>query len=84
MSNSLFLQQISTTGNLDFNLIFRQYKLNLMAKFVQINFENPKLKQSEIADPLGYSSSTLQRYRNDIKMILPYRIQTKYPQKTNN
>ena len=40
----------------------------------------PKLKQSEIANQLGYSSSTLQRYRNDIKMLSPYRIQ---PNNTN-
>ena len=32
-----------------------------MDKFMQTKFENPKLKQSEIADQLGYSSSTLQR-----------------------
>ena len=44
-----------------------------MGTFMQIKFVNPKLKQSEIADQLG--SSTLQRYRNDKKMISPYRIQ---------
>ena len=46
-----------------------------MAKFMQIRFQNPKLRQSEIADQLGYSSSTLQRYKNDINMLSPYRIQ---------
>ena len=65
MKNSFSLQQRSKTGNLDPNLI-SQYTLNLMAKFMQIKFENPKLKQSEIADQLNYSSSTLKRYRNDI------------------
>ena len=70
--NSIFsLQQISKTDNLDSNLISRQYKLNLMAKFMQIKFANPKLKQSDIANHLGYSSSTLKRYRNDINMISP-------------
>ena len=39
-----------------------------------MKYENPKLKQSEIANRLGYSSSTLQRYRNDVNMISPYRI----------
>ena len=42
---------------------------------MQIKFENPKLKQSETADQLGYSSSTLQRYKNDINILSPYRIQ---------
>ena len=52
-----------------------------MAKFMQIKFENPKLKQSEIANQLGYSSSTLNRYRNDINMLSPYRIQAKITNK---
>ena len=42
---------------------------------MQFKFENPKVKQSGIADQLGYSSSTLERYRNDIIMLPPYRIQ---------
>ena len=47
-----------------------------MADYMRIKYENPKLKQSEIANHLGYSSSTLQTYRNDINMLSPYRIQT--------
>ena len=70
MNNSFTLQQISKTGNLDSNLISQQYILNLKAKFMQIKFENPKMKQSEIPDQLSYSSSTLQHYRND-KNLLP-------------
>ena len=40
---------------------------------MRINYENPKLKQSQIANQLGYSGSTLQRDRNDINMLSPYR-----------
>ena len=47
-----------------------------MADFMRMKNENPKLKQSEIAYQLGYSSSTLKRYRNDINMLSPYRIQS--------
>ena len=32
-----------------------------MADFMRIKYENPKLKQSEIANRLSYSSSTLER-----------------------
>ena len=32
---------------------------------------NPKMKQKEIAKELGYSSSILQRYRQDIKKQSP-------------
>ena len=81
MSNSFSLQQISTTGNLDSNLISRQYKLNLLDKFKQVKTENPKLKQSEIQDQLGYSSSTLQRYRNVLFLLSLYRIQPKITNK---
>ena len=55
---------------------------------MRIKYENPKLKQSEIANQLGYSSSTLQRYRNEINMVSPYRIQpnnsNKRTKKTSN
>ena len=80
MNNTFSLQQISRSSNLDGNLISRQYKLNLMADFMRIKYENPRLKQSQIANQLGYSSSTLQRYRNDVNMISPYRIN---PNNTN-
>ena len=73
MNNSFSLQQIQKTSNLDANLISRQYKLNLMADFMRVKYENPRMRQSEIANQLGLSS-TLQRYRNDINMLSPYRI----------
>ena len=74
MNNSFSLQQIQKTSNLVANLISRQCKLNLMADFMKVKYENPKMKQSEIANQLGMSSLTLQRYRNDINMLSPYRI----------
>ena len=75
MNNSFSLQQMSRTGNLDSNLISWQYKLHPMADFMRIKNENPKVKQSEIANRWSYSSSTLQRYRNDIYMLSPSRVQ---------
>ena len=74
MNNSFSLHQIQKTSNLDANLISRQYKLNLMADFMRVKYGNPRMKQSEIANQLGMSSSTVQRYRNDINMLSPYRI----------
>ena len=71
MNNSFSLQQIQKTSNLDANLISRQKKLNLMADFMRLKNENPKLKQSEIANQIRLSSSTIQRYRNDINMLSP-------------
>ena len=46
-----------------------------MVKIKQIKFESPKLKQSGKTDQLSYTNSTLQRFRNDINMLSPYRIQ---------
>ena len=66
--------------NLYANLISRQYKLNLMVDFMRVKYENLKLKQREIANKLGFSTSTLQIYRNDINMPSPYRI---HPNNTN-
>ena len=44
-----------------------------MVDFMKVKYENPKLKQSEIADQLVSSSSTLQTYKNEINMLSPYR-----------
>ena len=52
MNNTFSVQQISSTSNLDANLISRQYKLNLMADFMRMKIENPKLKQSQITNQL--------------------------------
>ena len=59
MKNSFSLQQISRTSNLDANLKFRQYKLNLLADFMRIKYENPKLRQSEITERMKCLTSSL-------------------------
>ena len=73
MNNSFSLQQIQKTSNLNANLISRQYKLNLTADFMKLKYENPRIRQSERANQFGMSSSTLQRYRNDINMLSEYK-----------
>ena len=42
-----------------------------MADFMRIKDENPRMKQSQIANQIGLSTSTLQRYRNDINLLSP-------------
>ena len=74
MKNNFSLKQISKTGNLDANLMSRQNKLDLMARFMDIKSVKPRLRQDQIAKELGCSKSTLQRYGNDINMLSPYRI----------
>ena len=73
MNKTPSLNEINKTANMDPNLLTRHYKLKLMNDFMHIKYQNPKMKQSEIANNLNMSPSTLQRYRNDINMLSPYR-----------
>ena len=43
MNNTFSLQQISQTGNIDKNSSLRQYKLDLMARFMETKSMNSKL-----------------------------------------
>ena len=52
----------------------RQCKVDKMANFVEIKSTNPRIKQSETANFLELSFSTIQRYRREINMLPPYRI----------
>ena len=54
-----------------------------MAGFLRLKYENPRMKQSQIANQIGLSTSTLQRYRNDINMFSPYRINSNNTNKKN-
>ena len=72
--NTPSLSEINKTAHMDPNLLTRHYKLKLMNDFMYIKYQNPGMKQSEIANNLNMSPSTLQRYRNDINMLSPYRI----------
>ena len=72
--NTPSLNEINKTANMDPNLMTRHYKLKLMNDFMNIKYQNPKLKQSEIASQLNMSASTIQRHRKEINMLSPYRI----------
>ena len=80
MNNTPSLNEINKTANMDPHLLTRHYKSKIMNDFMHIKYQNPKLKQSEIASQIGLSTSTLQRCRSDINMPSPYRIQ---PNNTN-
>ena len=71
MNNSFSLEQIAKTGDLNADLVIRQYKLDKMAKFMEIKSINPNLKQSGIAKELAISTFTLQRYRREKICIHP-------------
>ena len=53
MRNTLLLEELSETSNLDAILIPRQNKLDLKSRFINIKSVNPNLKQDKIANDLG-------------------------------
>ena len=84
MNNIPSLNEINENSTMDPNMLTKYYKLKIMNDFMYMKYQNPKLKQSDLANNLNMSSSTIQRYRNDINMQSPYRINpnnTKKPTK---
>ena len=61
MNNTFSLQQVSGTSNLDAKLISRQYKLNIMADFMRMKYEKPKLKHSESIRLVFFNFTTIQK-----------------------
>ena len=74
MNNTPSLNEINKDSTMDHNMLTKYYKIKLMNDFMNIKYQNPKMTQSEISSRLNMSSSTIKRYRNDINMISPYRI----------
>ena len=77
MNNTPSLNEINKNSTMDPNMLTKYYKLKLMKDFMNIKYQNPKMSQSEISSKLKISPSTIQRYRNDINMLSPYRINLK-------
>ena len=78
--NTPSLKEINKNSAMAPNMLTKNFKLKLMIDFMNIKYQNPKMTQSEISSQLNMSSSTIKRYRNDINMLSPYRINR---QKTN-
>ena len=74
MNNTPSLNEIFKNSTMDPNMLTKYYKLKIMNDFMNIKCQNPKMTQSEISFQLNMYSSTIQRYRNDISMFSPNRI----------
>ena len=74
MVNTPSLNEINKNSTMDPNMLTKYYKLKLMNDFMNIKYQNPKMTQSEISSQINMSPSTIQRYRNDINITSPYRI----------
>ena len=73
MNNTPSLNEINKFANMDPNLLIKHYQLKHMNDFMSLKYQNPKMKQSEIADQLSVSTSSIQRCRKEINMRSPYR-----------
>ena len=58
--------------NLNSNSKLRLYKHNLMLKFLEIKSNETKLTPKQTCNQLGFSDSTIKRYRDDSQMDSPY------------
>ena len=56
------------------NDIIRTYKIDKCCDFLEEKYKNPRLTQKGICNRLQFSDRTIGRYRDDIKMHSPYRI----------
>ena len=74
MNNTPSSSETNKIANMNPNLITKYYKIKNMNDFMNVKYQNPKLKQSEIASQLKMSTSSIQRQRNDLNMDSPYRI----------
>ena len=72
MNNKFTFDQLSKSETIDPNSINRLYKVNKMLDFMEIRSNNPRLTQKQICNQLGFSDSTIKRYRDDINMDSPY------------
>ena len=61
--------------------IIRTFKLDRCCDFMEEKYNNPRLTQKEICNRLQFTDRTIRRYRDDIKMDSPYRINNKKKKK---
>ena len=54
----------------------------MMFKFIEIKSNEPRLTQKQICNQLGFSDSTIKRYRDNVQMDSPYS-RNKYRKKIN-
>ena len=83
MNKRFSYDNITKSHSINPNDLIRVYKLDRCCDFMEEKFNNPKLTQKEICKKLGFSDSTIKRYRDDIQMDSPYR-RNNHKKKTNN
>ena len=72
MNKRFSYDNIIKSRSIEANDVIRTYKLDRCCDFMELKYNNPKLTQKQICNQLGFSDSTIKRYRDDIKMDSPY------------
>ena len=70
--NNFTIDTAAKSENSNSNPISPSYKQNKMLKFMEIKSKEPNLTQKQICNQLGFSNSTIKRYRDDIQTARPY------------
>ena len=73
MNKRFSYDNITKSHSIHPNDLIRVYKLDRCCDFMEEKNNNPKLTQKQICKKLGFSDSTIKRYRDDIQMDSPYR-----------
>ena len=81
--NNFTIDMAVKSENLNSNSILRIFKHKMMLKVMGIKSKEPRLTQKQICNQLGYSDSTIKRFRDDIQMDSPYK-RSKYRKKTQS
>ena len=81
--DSFTIDMAVKSENLNSISILRLCKQKMMLKFMEIKTNEPKLTQKQISNQLGFSDSTIKRFRDDIQMDSPYK-RNKYRKKNTS
>ena len=74
MNNRFSYDKMIKSRSIEPSDIIRTFKLDRCCDFMEEKYNNPKLTQKEICNQPGVTDRTIRRYRDDIKMDSPYRI----------
>ena len=74
MYKSFSYDNMLNSRSIEPNDLIRTSTLDRCCDFMEEKYNNLKLTQKEICNQIGFTDRTIRRYRDDIKMDSPYRI----------
>ena len=74
MNKKFSYDNMIKSGSIEPSDLIRTFKLDRCCDFMEEKYNNPKLTQKQNCNQLGFTDRTIRRYRDDIEMDSPYRI----------